>query len=205
MKTGLRLLSFVLLGWFAALGCAGEVRGQTLEPVQQAGVVTNFPTIGGITYANYVWGMTGSEALESTGPLIRNGTNFFYNFDIEQSTGVGPLFAYLEYTNVFLGVLTPGTYHLITTSWRVPVSTNAFVILPISPQLQPVGFDANGFFEIQIFGVATNVNYVLQCSTNLMDWTSVSTNLVLNNAISIVLADNSPASPCSRFYRVLCQ
>jgi hypothetical protein len=203
MKSGLRLLNFILLGWFVALGC--EVRGQTLEPVQQAGIVTNIVTMGGFTIANYKWGMGGTEVLEGTGPLFRNGTNFFYNFDFEEYTGIQPDFAYLEYTNVLLGALVPGTYNLITTSWGVPLSTNAFTILPIAPQLLPIGFDSNGFFEIQMLGVATNINYVLQYSTNLTDWTSVSTNLISNNAISIVLTDNSPAAACSRFYRVVCQ
>ena len=49
---------------------------------------------------------------------------------------------------------------------------------------------------MQLTGV-TNVTYVLQCSTDLVNWTSLST-----NSVEQQLRDPSPVLPGSRYYRV---
>ena len=137
-------------------------------------------TTGNVTYVEYTWELKGylCESVVSTGPVVRNGSNFWYNFDLEREIGpvFCPQFIARMTTTAALGTLAPGIYTLITTSWGLPVATNPFTVpTRCTPTLQPIGFGANGSFNIQLTGV-TNVNYVLQCSTNLVNWTSLSAN-----------------------------
>jgi len=134
----------------------------------EAGAVTNLVTTGGVTSVEYVWLMTGCDSLASIGPLIRNSNNFSFNFGIERYEGICPDWAVYEQTNVVLGALAPGTYTLTTTAWNVPMWTNIFIISHSIPVLQPIGFDTNGYFQIQMSSGVTNINYVLQCSTDLV-------------------------------------
>jgi hypothetical protein len=153
-------------------------------------------TTGGVTYAEYTWVMGMCLNMVSRGPVIRNGNNFSYNFELEDEAGPGracPMIVYFESATAVLGALTPGTYTLTTTSWDVPVTTNTFTI---PTTLQPIGFAADGSFLIQLNGV-TNVSYVLQCSTNCVNWTSLST-----NSVGPPLRDTCPVLPGPRFYRV---
>ena len=198
MKLGLGFLKSVVFGLCANVACIGFVHGQCYQPIQDAGWVTSVVTTSGVTSVEYQWLLIGCDFDVNIGPLVRNGNNFSFNFDIEGNPcGPCPMIAFFESTNVVLGVLAPGTYTLITTSWNVPMWTNTFTVAPV---LQPIGFDTNGFFQIQMSSGITNVNYMLQCSTNLVDWTSVST-----NRIGMALTDNSPILSGCRFYRVLCQ
>ena len=93
-------------------------------PVSVSVVTTN-----GITSAEYKWSQGGCEDMDSIGPLIRKGSRFSYNFDLEVETGVFcPQYVILESTTVVLGTLAPGTYTLITTSWGMPVTTTTFTV-----------------------------------------------------------------------------
>ncbi len=157
-------------------------------------------TTGNVTYAEYKWflNLGQGEYIVSTGPVIHNGNNFWYDFDLaERSEGIYPDLILVENTAAALGTLPPGIYTLTTTSWGVPVATNIFTVPTAStPTLQPAGFSADGSFNIQLAGV-TNVCYVLQCSTDLVNWTSLSTNLV-----GPPLSDPSPVWPGPCYYRV---
>jgi len=200
MKAGSKLIGSMFLVLCATFGCAGLVHAQAWVPVPWQGGVS-LVTTGNVTYVQYTWALGGCEELVSIGPVIRNGSNFSYDFDLELETGVAcPLFVILETTTVALGTLAPGDYTLTTTSWGVPVTTNTFTIstnsTPPSPILCPIGFGADGSFNIQLTGV-TNVSYVLQCSTNFVDWTSLST-----NSVGPPLRDPSPVLPGPRYYRV---
>jgi hypothetical protein len=93
--------------------------------------------------------------------------------------------------------LAPGTYTLTTTSWNVPIATNTFIIPTTSLVLQPIGFAADGSFQIQLLNGVTNVSYVMQCSTNFVNWTSLST-----NSVGPPLRDTAPVLPGPRYYRV---
>ena len=186
MKVGSRLFGSMLLALCASIGCADLVHAQE-GPV-------NLVTTGNVTYAQYTWEWCGCDQLVGIGPVIRNGSNFSYDFDLELETGVAcPLYVFLETTIVALGTLAPGDYTLTTTSWGVPVATNTFTI---PTTLQPIGFAADGSFLIQLNGV-TNVSYVLQCTTNCVNWTSLST-----NSVGPPLRDTCPVLPGPRFYRV---
>jgi hypothetical protein len=141
-------------------------------------------TTNHVTCAEYSWILRGYEcqSVFSTGLVIQNGSNFWFNFDLQDATGsvACPQFVMRETTPVVLGTLVPGDYTLITTSWGVPVATNIFTIPLISTPpahvLYPIGFCANGGFQIQMSNCDSNKSYVLQCSTNLVNWPSLSTN-----------------------------
>jgi hypothetical protein len=198
MKTGSRFLGSKFLGLCASIGCAGLVHAQVWQPIPVSLSSVSVVTTGGIPYAQYKWYLGGWEREDSIGPLIRNGSNFSYNFDIEGETGLPyPMYILIENTTVVLGNLAPGTYTLTTTSWNAPVATNTFTVPTNSPVLQPIGFAADGSFQIQLLNGVTNVSYVLQCSTNYVNWTSLST-----NSVGQPLRDPSPVLPGSRFYRV---
>ena len=72
--------------------------------------------------------------------------------------------------------------------------------------VQPLQFAAetlsNGIFQLQFLG-AIGSNYVLQASTNLMNWTPLATNPATTNAVNFV--DVNSSNYPNRFYRVLQQ
>jgi hypothetical protein len=206
MKACHKLFGSMLLGLCASMGCAGLLQAQTGETnVTWQGTV-NLVTITNVTYAEYTWMLFGCdcESVFSTGPLIHNGSNFQFNFDLQEATGpvACPQFIARVTTTAVLGTLAPGEYTLTTTSWGTPVATNTFTIPiictpPLTPVLCPIGFRTNGCFEIQMSNCDSNQSYVLQCSTNLVDWTLLST-----NSGGPPLMDPSPVSPGPHFYRV---
>lgn len=202
MNAGSKLFGSMFLGLCASIGCAGLVHAQGVvsNTVTWTGTVS-LVTTGNVTYAEYSWVLFGCdcEYLVSTGPVTRNGSNFWYNFDLAEETGpvICPQFIALMVTTAALGTLAPCTYTLTTTSWGVPVATNTFTVPASStPTLQPIGFATNGSFNIQLTGL-TNVNYVLQCSTDFVNWTSLST-----NSVGPPLTDPSPVLPGPCYYRV---
>ena len=193
----------MFLGLCASIGCAGLVHAQVrVTNVTWQGTVS-LVTTGNVTYAEYGWMLLGCEceSMVSSGPVIRNGNNFWYDFDLEETIGTAcPMFIANMTTTAALGTLAPGDYTLTTTSWGVPVAINNFTVptnsTPSTPTLLPIGFGTNGSFNIQLTGV-TNVNYVLQCSTNFVNWTSLSTNSVRPS-----LSDPYPVLPGPCYYRV---
>ena len=78
-------------------------------------------------------------------------------------------------------------------------ATAAFNILP-QLQFTSGSYLANGRFMLQLSGVAGD-SYVLQASTNLVNWSSLYTNVAPANAFS--LTDTNAANYPLRFYRVL--
>jgi hypothetical protein len=198
MKADFKRLGSVFLGFCASIGCAGLVHAQVWVPITVGLGPVCLVTTGNVTCVEYTWGLLGCQDMVSTGPVIRDGSNFQYNFDLEEETGVAcPLYAIRENTTVALGTLAPGGYTLTTTSWGVPIATNSFTVPTNSTTtLQPVGFGADGSFNMQLTGV-TNVSYVLQCSTDFVNWTSLST-----NSVGQPVKDPAPTLSGSRFYRV---
>jgi len=201
MKGGSKSPGSTFLALCAGFACACSVQAQIrVTNVTWQGSIS-LVTTGDVTYAEFTWLLVGAEceSVVSTGPVVRSGSNFWYNFDLEREIGpvVCPQFIVNLTTTVALGTLAPGTYTLTTTSWGLPVATQSFTIPTNSASmLRPLGFGANGAFSIQLTGVA-NVNYVLQCSTNYVNWTSLSTNLGPS-----MLSDPSPVLPGPRYYRV---
>jgi hypothetical protein len=169
-----------------------------LVPINVGVGPINIVTAGSITYADFQWVRGGCDVVASTGPVIRNGNNFSYNFELEMEYGEPcPQWAMIETTTVALGTLAPGNYTFTIDSWSLPIATNHFTVSTNSgPTLLPIGFAGDGSFQIHLNGVG-NVSYVLQCSTNLADWKTLST-----NTIGAPLRDPSPGLPGFRYYRV---
>ena len=204
MRFGRKIFGAAFVGLCASLAFVGSVFAQGWSPNWvpiKVGVDVNVVETNGIIYADYDWGMCGCMEADSIGPVIANGTNFSFTFDIEFENGVPcPQFIFIAHTNAVLGALAPGTYTLTTYSWSTPVLTNTFTapVTPVVwPVLCPVGFGTDGSFQMQMTNSATNVSYVLQCSTNCVDWISLST-----NSSNQLLTDTSPVLPKTRFYRV---
>jgi hypothetical protein len=182
---------------FAALWGVGALEAQVWQPITNIFEPFKFVTTGGVTYAEFRFSISGCEDLKGYGPLARDGGDFSFDFDLAMETGVACReYVALESATVVLGELAPGAYTLTTTSWGVPVGSTNFVVPTNStPMIQPIGFAADGSFQIQLNGVA-NVGYVLQSSTNFTSWTSLSTNFVGRQIV-----DKSPPATEFRFYR----
>jgi hypothetical protein len=74
-----------------------------------------------------------------------------------------------------------------------------FTVLP-GISFTSAGFSANGAFQLGVSGLPGD-SYVLQASTNLIDWTSISTNQIFSNPFN--LSDSNASNFPQRFYRVL--
>jgi len=86
------------------------------------------------------------------------------------------------------------------TGYNNSVAASALFIV------QPLGFTSVGFtnqmFQLGFFGAAGS-NYVLQASTNLINWVPISTNVAPTNLFNLV--DPGATNFPYRFYRVLQQ
>jgi alpha-N-arabinofuranosidase len=81
------------------------------------------------------------------------------------------------------------------------LSLTLFTFAPAAPQLQS-SLTANGQFVLQVQGQA-GVPYVMQTSPNLINWTSVSTNMSAGNGLNLTNAVSS--GPARQFWRALWQ
>ena len=92
---------------------------------------------------------------------------------------------------------------IAASAWRTGynnsvAATALFYITPV--QFTAASFATNHQFQLGFLGVAGS-NYVLQASTNLLNWTAISTNTATTNAF--YLYDPSATNFRQRFYRVL--
>jgi probable HAF family extracellular repeat protein len=90
------------------------------------------------------------------------------------------------------GLLANGDYH-------------AFLLAPVVPQtlsLRPLAVLANGQFELQVQGTPGQ-SFVLQASTNLIDWLGLSTNTLSGTVTN--LTDTSAPGYSFRYYRAQLQ
>ena len=202
MKSELRKLGCIVVILCGIAWPVGQLYGQTnFQPIAWPGGVVGLGTTNGITYVTYQWVMVGCDEVLNAGPVVRNGNSFSYDFDVGLEEGVPcPQIAWFADKVVALGALAPGRYTLVTTSWGSPVSTFPFTM---TFSMQAIGCDTNGYFRIRASSAVTNASYVLQGSTNLVNWTSISTNSVSTNSDGVVLTDSTPG-PGFRYYRVFC-
>jgi hypothetical protein len=203
MNTGFGFIGSTVLGLGVLVGSTGLARAQVWSPIAgDGGTVTAVVTTGAVTHVEYTWYLGGCQRVSSLGPLVRAANHFSYDFSLESESGVPcPAYVILEKANVVLGTLAPGSYTLTTTSWNVPISQKSFTICP---SLQSLERDTNGCFQIQLSCGITNVSYILQCSSNLVDWISLSTNYFATNSVGVRLTDNSDLSAGWLYYRVKC-
>ena len=66
-----------------------------------------------------------------------------------------------------------------------------------------MGFTVNNVFQVQLSGAGSGNNYVLQATTNFINWTPLNTNLAASNVFNLV--DPGASNYPYRFYRVLQQ
>jgi hypothetical protein len=71
---------------------------------------------------------------------------------------------------------------------------------PLPVSFTSASFSSNGAFQLGFPGVS-GINYVLQATTNLIDWTSLTTNQASNNFLDLL--DPNALDFSRRFYRVL--
>jgi hypothetical protein len=91
-----------------------------------------------------------------------------------------------------------GTYSVVVSnSLGAVTSSNALLLLNAPLRLEAPSL-AGGTFQIQLIGVAGS-NYVLQASSNLMNWIPLLTNNATNGFL--ILADTNAGSLNQRFYR----
>jgi Beta-propeller repeat len=94
-----------------------------------------------------------------------------------------------------------GSYNLIVTGsfGSITSSIVKLAVITTLPSITIPTMLASGQFQFS-FGTATNVNYTVQCSTNLAQWFSL-TNLG-GIGTPITLIDSNTASSQQRFYRI---
>jgi hypothetical protein len=91
-----------------------------------------------------------------------------------------------------------GAYRVIATNALGSVaSSNAFMYLNAPARLSSFNLGPNGF-QIQVFGVAGS-NYVVQVSSNLVNWTSLVTNSDPSGVV--IFTDAASTNSLRRFYR----
>jgi uncharacterized repeat protein (TIGR03806 family) len=88
------------------------------------------------------------------------------------------------------------------TGFNTSVAATANFVIRPPIQLLSFGFGTGGQFQLQVQGTAGKT-YVLQTSTNLLDWLSLSTNVAPTDLFDLV--DPSAANLPEQFYRVLQQ
>lgn len=162
----------------------------------------NITTVGGITYEQYSATFTNNGfRLTQTGPLTRSGTNFSLDFPFEWFTGATQPATNTINGSTPLGALAGGNYALFSSSWGTPVGTNLFTVpTNVSPTLTGVTNSGNGGFQMSVAGIS-NATYVVQASTNLVDWAGVFT----NRGAPFNFNDASVTSYPRRFFRVSIQ
>ena len=132
---------------------------------------------------------------------------------LQSTNSLGALHYTLDGSLPTTNSLVYGQPFLLTTNATVTVgafangfdnSAAASALFLVNPgfYLTPSGFSTNSRFQISV-AATTGSNYVLQASTNLVNWTSISTNLAATNVFNL-LDPNAPNFPY-RFYRVLQQ
>jgi hypothetical protein len=88
------------------------------------------------------------------------------------------------------------------TNFNNSVAASASFIVQPPIYFTSGGFFTNNMFQLGFSGVANN-HYVLEATTNLIDWTLLSTNLASTNLFYLI--DPGASNFPYRFYRVLQQ
>jgi len=141
------------------------------------------------------------------GPLTA-GTTYYLNLDCEASNGRRiylPLGQNNGYAN---GTYYTGGGNAGDSTWfqifETLISSPATVTINVVNTNAPLSFDSGAMtstgFELKLSGPPAST-YVIEASTNLTDWTAISTNSGLTG--SVVFSDTEAANFSQRFYRAL--
>ena len=167
---------------------------------------TLFQTAGGITYFTHTSRLPVCNRV-TVGPVTRNGTNLTQTITQEHWTGICvDCVCYCLETHVtVLGVLPPANYTLNVDSWNPTFRMNDLltrltftVSSPVTPMLSAFVDTNRATFNLSVAGVP-NVQYVIQASANLTNWTAIAT----NNGGPFVFSEPISAQPTNRFYRAV--
>jgi hypothetical protein len=195
----LKTLIFLLFGMFTAKAKAQE--GGLLPPiitvspasatVQNGGTATfkivTYCTLGVLSSVNWAFtnGPLPSNVLVSTlNGLLMLDSSITNTLTITNVSAASAGTYSVEYTDL-LGILTSHTTQQILVS-----------VLPTVDVIAS-GIVSKGF-KIQ-FSAPTGSNIVIQASSNLQSWTSISTNTVVGGSVSYT--DTTATASSSRFYR----
>ena len=166
---------------------------------------TRFQTAGGITYFTHTSWLPVCNRL-AVGPVARSGTNLTQTITQENWTGICvDCVCYSIETHVtVLGALPPGDYALNVSSWYSTNQTNGFyarltVTVPstLTPMLSAFVDTNRATFNLSVAGVPY-VQYVVEASANLTNWTAIAT----NKGGPFVFSEALSSRATNHFYRV---
>ncbi len=142
---------------------------------------------GGVFFTNQV-----SVTLSAANP----GASIYYTLD-----GTLPTTNSTRYTNAF--ILTNNTTVIakaVAAGFNDSAAASAKFSLGSFPTFNSVSFSTNGVLQLSFSGVSGET-YILQASTDLMNWTPISTNVAPANLFNFT--DPNAANFSARFYRVV--
>ena len=123
---------------------------------------------------------------------LKNGTLINIPMTISEIGGLG----------VTTISVTNATFANLSASSVAPTRLTAgtLTIAPVSVRLGAIAFSNNGVVQFELSGVQGR-QYVVQASTNLVDWTNLQTNVA--NTATALFTDPAVANFKQRFYRAL--
>jgi hypothetical protein len=196
----------IIVGLIVSVACA---KGQWLPSGVPNLVEHQFITTGGVTYFRLVGLLPGATCCEriASYAVSRQGSTLFQAIQKEIWGGacIDLLCApWREELVSVLGTLPPGNYSFTLTAEstfpRLPVQWAFYTfIVPTnsSPTLRPTTATNSPLLSIQVAGVS-NVLYTLESSTDLINWTALTTNLGPPVSFSAWMTNGA-----DRFYRTL--
>jgi hypothetical protein len=162
----------------------------TAQPPSQAATLgqnVSFSVVaGGTAPLSYQWSFNGTALSGATGSTL--------------TLASGGTSSTLTLANV--QTINAGSYTVVVTNIAGSIASAGAVLTvipPTPPSFGSAGMAPNGFaFQLS---VPIGCTYVILASTNLQDWTPISTNVALT--ASVVLADPAATNCSRRFYRAM--
>lgn len=166
----------------------------------------------------YVWGSSDASLSVSNWTMVglmqeqtlAPGLPGYSRYTINVNPTSSPMFYIAGNTNAGPYITSPAPACIVTTpdyanftviSTNVAISaTGDLALLPAPAVIQPGASYSAGQFQFQ-FSAATNQNYTLQGSTNLVTWTNISGGTVSSSPTTVI--DPGASNYPSQFYRVL--
>ena len=160
----------------------------------------------------YAWSSTNPSlsvanwTLEGPMSEIPLGTTGFSKYGINVTPTASPTFYVFGTTNVGPYVISPVPVAILTTSdyqsftvvsTSVPVSADG--VLALTPVVSSSLVQADGSFALQFTG-PLGMNYSISASTNLTDWTGITSGVITN--LPALFTDTDATNYPDRYYRI---
>jgi hypothetical protein len=94
-----------------------------------------------------------------------------------------------------------GNYSVLVSNLVGNASASAALVVQVPPAVSQVGRNPNGSFTLQLSGMS-NSNYIVQVSSDLINWTPLVTNTLPASGTTQV-TDTNAATQVQRFYRLV--